>query len=324
LTGRAVKSERRPNELVEGNAPIRDGRVDRLCELYQPKSKVYAINRFVLCPDAAVGGESYEWLAAAAKCDLLCLVLRAFDSEQVYHPAGSVDAERDRVNIETELILSDLQIVEKRLERIAKESRAGLSPEQKLEQQTLEQCRELLESERPLLEGQFEPQQLAVLRNLSFVTNKPLLKVCNVSEDDLARDFGPDSISVSCLIEQEISELESVDEQREYMQSLGLSSSGVDRVNAASYDALGLMSFYTTGKDECRAWTIRKGSPAPVAGGKIHSDIERGFIRVEVMKFDDLIAAGSEQKLKEKGLLQTRGKDYIIEDGDICHFLFNV
>ena len=129
---------------------------------------------------------------------------------------------------------------------------------------------------------------------------------------------------MSCLIEQEIAELDSREEQREYMEAIGLTASGLDRVNAMAYDALGLMSYYTVGEDECRAWTIRKGSTAPIAGGKIHTDIQRGFIRVEVIKYDDLMAAGSESAAKRQGKMQTRGKDYVMEDGDICHFLFNV
>lgn len=324
LSGREVKSERKPGEVVTGVAPIRDRRVDRLSEMYNPKSKVYAENHFALCPDADVGGGNHEWLAAASKSDLLCLVLRSFESEQVYHPAGSVDPERDRRDLEAELLLSDMEIVEKRLERIAKESRAGLTADQKLEKQTLEKCREVLEREEPLTKAEFEDRERQVLRNLSLVTTKPLVRIYNVSEADLESDFGAGSIAVSCLIEQEISELESPSEQHEYMDAIGLDSSGVDRVNAMTYDTLGLMSYYTVGSDECRAWTIKKGSSAPVAGGKIHSDIERGFIRVEVIKYDDLIAVGSEQAAKQQGKMQTRGKDYIMEDGDICHFLFNV
>jgi len=324
LTGRQVRPDRRPGEVVEGIAPIRDTRVDGLAEIFDPKAKVYAENDFVLCPDAVVGGEGHDWLAAAAKCDLLCLVLRSFPSPEVYHPSGSIDPQRDRSELEAELLLADLEIVEKRLERIEKESRAGLSPQQKIERSSLEKCRDLLENELPLTEGSFDEHESAALRNLCLLSIKPLVYVYNVSEDDLDSNFGPASVAVSCRIEQEISELESQEEQREYMQAIGLDSSGVDRVNAMAYDALGLMSFYTVGKDECRAWTIRKGSAAPVAGGKIHSDIERGFIRVEVVKYEDMIAAGSEQAAKQQGKVQTRGKDYIIEDGDICHFLFNV
>jgi GTP-binding protein YchF len=324
LTSRPVPPDRKPGEIAEGIAPIHDPRVDKLAELYKPKSIVYAENHFVLCPDADISGASHAWLTAAAKCDLLCIVLRAFESDNVYHPSGSVDAERDRKNLEDELLLSDLEIVEKRLARIEKESRAGLSPVQKLEQQTLLKCQSVLNEEHCISEANLEPNEIASLLNLNLVTNKPRICLYNVSEDNLSVDTGGGSLTVSCQIEQEIAEIESPGEQAEYMDALGITSSGLDRVNAKAYDALGLMSFYTVGKDECRAWTIRKGSSAPVAGGKIHTDIQRGFIRVEVIKYDDLIELGSEQTVKQDGKMQTRGKDYTMEDGNICHFLFNV
>ena len=156
------------------------------------------------------------------------------------------------------------------------------------------------------------------------MTRTPVLFAYNVSEDEIGKDFGPGVFTISCAIESEIAAIDDAAERQAFMEDLGIAQPSLDRINAALYDALGLMSFYTSGTDECRAWTIRKGSSAPVAGGKIHSDIERGFIRVEVMKFDDLMAAGSEQGVKQAGKMQLHGRDYIIEDGDICHFLFNV
>lgn len=324
LTGRNVRSDRKPSEVVEGVAPIRDPRVDSLDELYKPKAKVYAENHFVLCPDAVTDGSSHDWLAAAEKCELLCLVVRAFDSEQVYHPLGSIDPGRDIANLKDELLLADLQLIEKRLERIGKESRSGLTAAQKLEQQALNSFQSVLEDDRHLSDCDLDQQYLDATRHLSFLTLKPIVVVRNVSEDELASKCASNSVVVSCLIEQEISELESPEEQLEYMETIGLESSGVDRVNQLVYESLGLMSFYTVGKDECRAWTILRNSTAPIAAGKIHSDIQRGFIRVEVIKYDDLLRIGSEQAVKEQGKVQTKGKDYIIEDGDICHFLFNV
>ncbi len=181
-----------------------------------------------------------------------------------------------------------------------------------------------LEEEKFLSTVELDDAEEKVVRSLDLVTRKPLLYTYNVSEDDIGKDFGPDVFTISCEIESEIAGIDDPAERQEFMEAMGIEEPSLDRINAALYDALGLMSFYTTGKDECRAWTIRKGSPAPVAGGKIHSDIERGFIRAEVMKFEDLIEAGSEQAIKQAGKMQTQGKDYIIEDGDICHFLFNV
>ena len=161
------------------------------------------------------------------------------------------------------------------------------------------------------------------MRSLGLLSLKPVLWTYNVDEKDV-KDGGLDPVTISCKIEQEITAIEDAEERKQYLAELGLTSPGVDRMNRAAYDTLGLMSFYTMGEDEARAWTIRKGSTAPVAAGKIHTDIERGFIRVEVVKYDDLLAAGSEAAVKAQGKIQLKGKDYIIEDGDICNFRFNV
>lgn len=323
LTGRDVGDSRKPAEVVEGIADIRDPRVDKLAERCRPERTVYAQNHFVLCPDAVTGSGAREWLEAARRCDLICLVVRAFESDRVYHPAGSVDAARDRVELESEILLADMELVEKRMERLAKEARAGLSASQNLEQKALAKCMQVLEEEKGVAEADLDEQERGAIRSLGLLTMLPVLVVRNVAEDHLGAD-GAGAVAVSCQIEQEIAAIADPAERREYLASIGLDALGVDRVNAAAYDALGLMSFYTTGQDECRAWTIRKGSVAPVAGGKVHSDIERGFIRVEATKYDDFIAAGSEKSAKEQGKIQLKGKDYIIEDGDICHFLFNV
>ncbi len=322
LTGRSVPDVRKPGESIEGIAAIRDERIDRLTDICHPKRKVYAENHFVLCPDAVAG--SREWLDAARRCDLLCLVVRAFESDAVYHPDGSVDAARDAENLRAELLLADMELIEKRLERIVKEAKSGQTAERKLEQETLEKCMASLEEGTSLTGITLEPHGLTAIRSLGLLTLIPVMVIYNVSEDDLTAPAPEGVLPVSCLIEQEIAAIDDAGERMEYMSALNIRESGLDRVNAAAYDALGLMSFYTTGKDECRAWTIRKGSSAPVAGGKIHSDIERGFIRVEVIKYTDFVEAGSEQAAKERGKMMTKGRDYVIEDGDTCHFLFNV
>lgn len=324
LTGRSVSDARKPSDSVEGVAHIRDIRVDKLANIFKPEKKVYAENHYVLSPDLAEGSGNMDWLASARKCDLICLLIRSFENDQVYHPMSSINPERDRDFLLGELILADMQIIEKRLERIQKEKRAGQTPQQVLEEHTLRQCMNTLEENKPVKDTVLQPHEYESIKSLELVTAIPVISIYNVSEDNMNNTVTADAIHVSCRIEQEIMDIESVDERREFMESLGLTSSGLDRVNSAAYDALGLMSFYTVGKDECRAWTIRKGSTAPVAGGKIHTDIERGFIRVEVIKYDDLLAAGSEQKAKEQGKTHLNGKDYIIMDGDICHFLFNV
>ena len=324
LTGREVPDSRKPDEAIEGIAPIHDSRVEALSDLYNPKKTTYAENQFVLCPDITEGSSSRQWMDPARRCDLLCLLIRSFDSPDIFHPSGSVDPERDRSMIEAELLLADMALVETRLKRLGKEMKNSPTTEQILEESILQRFNSALEEEKFLSSVELEPNEEQVVKSLDLVTRIPLLFVYNVSEDDIGKDFGTDVFAISCAIESDIAAIDNEEERLEFMEAMSITEPSLDRINAALYDALGLMSFYTSGEDECRAWTIRKGSSAPVAGGKIHSDIERGFIRVEVMQYDDLIAAGSEQGVKQAGKTQLNGKDYIIKDGDICHFLFNV
>ncbi|MGK2905901.1 MAG: DUF933 domain-containing protein [Desulfuromonadales bacterium] len=325
LTGRSVPDTRKPGEVIEGFAIIHDSRVDALSDLYRPKKTTYAENQFVLCPDVtASSSTSRLWMDPARRCDLLCLLIRSFDSPKIFHPSGSVDPKRDRAMIETELILADMQLVETRLARLGKEKKGSQTAAQALEESILHRFNAALEEGKFLSSVKLEPDEDQVIRSLDFVTRTPAIFACNVSEDEIGKDLGPGVFTISCEIESEIAAIDDAEERQAFMADMGITQSSLDRINAALYDALGLMSFYTSGSDECRAWTIRKGSSAPIAGGKIHSDIERGFIRVEVMKFDDLMAAGSEQAVKQAGKMQLHGRDYIIEDGDICHFLFNV
>jgi GTP-binding protein YchF len=324
LTGRSVPETRKPGEVIEGVAPIQDSRVDALSALYKPKKATYAENQFVLCPDITAGGSSRQWMDPARRCDLLCLLIRSFDSPEVFHPSGSVDPERDRAMIATELILADMQLVETRLQRLAKEKKGSQTSAQLLEEDILRRFNAALEEEKFLSSVLLEPDEEKVIRSLDLVTRTPVICAYNVSEDEIGKDFGIGVFPISCAIESEIAAIDDDAERQEFMAEMGITQSSLERINAALYDALGLMSFYTAGADECRAWTIRKGSRAPAAGGKIHSDIERGFIRAEVMKYADLMAAGSEQGVKQAGKMQLHGKDYVIEDGDICHFLFNV
>ncbi len=335
LTGRksAAPIALKEGESVEGIAPIHDPRVTALSGLFKPERTKFAENLIVLCPDV-VEGESAPgkagkrpWLEAARRCDLLCMLVRAFSSAEVYHPKGSVDAGRDRAFLEAECLLADLELIENRLARIAKEKRAGQTPQQVQEEHTLLKIKEVLEREMKWTSFSLAPHELEPIKSLNLLALKPLLWVYNVDETALAAapaGAEPNVFKVSCRIEEEIMALESAEDRQAYLQDLGLTASGLDRLNAAAYDALGLMSFYTVGKDEVRAWTIRKGTAAPAAAGKVHTDIERGFIRVEVIKYDDLMAAGGEAAAKAQGKAQLKGRDYVIEDGDVCHFRFNV
>lgn len=316
----------REDEGIKGIAPIRDPRVDVLAQIFKPEKTRYAENTIVLCPDVAVGSGERKWLEIARRCDLLCLVVRAFTSEHVYHPAGSVDVERDRSTLESDLLLADLEAIESRLNRLAKEKREEHTARQDREEQSLEKIRQTIEKEMRLVPISLDPHELEPINSLGFLSLKPVLWTYNVDEDQLAEgsDAEPGVFKVSCGIEQEIMALDSPEEREAYLKDLGVTGSGLDRLNQAAYDALGLMSFYTVVKGEVRAWTIRKGSVAPEAAGKVHSDIKRGFIRVEIIKYDDLIAAGSEADVRAQGKVQVKGKDYVIEDGNICHFRFNV
>ncbi|MEA3545149.1 MAG: DUF933 domain-containing protein, partial [Thermodesulfobacteriota bacterium] len=280
LTGRPVPASRKPGEAIEGIAPIHDNRVEALKNLYRPEKTTYAENQFVLCSDITDGDNtSRQWMDPARRCDLLCLLIRSFDSPDIFHPSGSVNPERDREMIETELLLADMQLVETRLQRIAKEKRGGQTTEQVLEEEILQRFNCTLEEEKFLSTVVLEPHEEKLIKSLDLLTRTPLLFAYNVSEGDIGKDFGSDVFTISCAIESEIAAIDEEDERLEFMEAMGITQPSLDRINTALYDALGLMSFYTSGEDECRAWTIRKGSSAPIAGGKIHSDIERGFIR---------------------------------------------
>lgn len=322
LTGREVPASRKEGETVDGIAAVRDPRVDAIAAICKPKKLTYAEVRYALCPDVSTDNER-PWLESARKAEAICLIVRAFEDESVYHPAGSVDAARDRLNLETELALADLELTEKRLTRIGKEKRAGTTSAQELEERVLTRAAAALGGGQRLSELTFTEQELGAIRNHGFLTLKPVVIVRNVAEADVSVQH-PGEVCIAGLIEKEISELDTEADRLAYLKDLGLEALGVDRLNAATYDLMGLMSYYTMGPDEARAWTVRKGARAPEAAGKIHSDIERGFIRAEIIRFSDLIAAGTEEAVKARGQVNLRGKDYVVEDGDICHFLFNV
>jgi ribosome-binding ATPase YchF (GTP1/OBG family) len=239
-------------------------------------------------------------------------------------PVGCERAvQRDRAHLATELLLADLELIDNRLARITKEKHGALTPVQALEEKTLLRCKEAIEKEKMPRDLTFDAHELDTIKSLGLLTLKPVLWAANVDEGEVKED-AMDPVTIACQIEKEIMDVDDPQERMAFLKDMGLSSSGVDRLNRGAYNAMGLMSFYTMGEDEVRAWTIRKGTPAPVAAGKIHTDIERGFIRVEIIKYDDLMAAGSEAAIRQHGKLQVKGKDYVIQDGDICCFRFNV
>ena len=328
LTKKSLPEFLKTGETLKGLAKVHDIRVEELTKMYNPKKTIFAETELVLCPDIEMGSNNYSWLNEARMADLLCFVIRDFISDDVFHPEGSIDSLRDIDNIKAEIILSDLALIETRLERIKKEKvKKKQGAKQLTEEKTLEKFKLVLEDDKFLNTMTLSKDEMDSIQSLNFITLKTILWCNNIHEDniaDLYQKSSGDIFYISALIEKEISEIEDEGERVEYMEELSISEAGINRLNQTAYDLLGLMSFYTVGEDEVRAWTIKKETFAPKAGGKIHSDIERGFIRVEVMKYDDLLCAKDEQTLKAQGKMGTKGKDYIISDGDICHFLFNV
>ncbi|GAB4263851.1 MAG: redox-regulated ATPase YchF [Deferrisomatales bacterium] len=323
-----------------GISRVPDPRLDRLAAIWNPKKTTHATIRYVDVAGVEKGsgkeGLAGEALTHLKNTDALLVVVRAFASDQVPHPEGSVDPLRDLEMLQAEFLLSDLIIVENRLERIAKQMKGKAEKALEVERALLERCREALEAERPLRELELGDDEARTLKGFQFLTRKPLVIALNLGEDDLARAEeilapvraqweGP-SVTATTLcatIEQEISEL-SPEDARAFLDDLGIESSATDRIIRATYDLLGLISFFTMGEDECRAWTIRRHTKAPEAAGAIHTDLERGFIRAEVVTYEDFVAAGSLAACRDKGLLRLEGKDYVVQDGDILNIRFNV
>ncbi len=290
-------------------------------------------------PSAEGHGPSGQFLAQLARCDALIHVVRAFDDETVPHPQGSVDPARDAAAMELELAFADAAFIEKRLERIEASMRAVKAGERdaaERETALLVRLKAGLESDRPLRQQDMSDEEQRMLVNYQFLTDKPLLIVLNANESDAARTGDIESgfaakfsgahtavAAISGKIEQELAQL-SDDEAAEFRTDLGISEPGLDRMIRISYQLTGLISFFTVGPDECRAWNVAAGATAPVAAGKIHTDLERGFIRAEVVRWDDLLAAGSMAEAKKRAQVRQEGKTYVVQDGDCLNILFNV
>ena len=339
LTGQSdVAPGGRPATRV-GIARVPDSRVERLSEMYRPKKKTPATVEYVDVPGVAKGeGAALVDLPALRGVDALVHVVRAFESELAPHPDGSVDALRDAKMLELELILADLGAIEKRIEKVEANIKKANRPEDVAELLLFHKLKAALESEQALRGIDFSEEERRRLKNYSFLSEKPLLIVVNLGESQvkeataaldrlgltaLGRGKNVAVCPVSATIEAEIAQL-GPEDARAFMDDLGLKEPGLDRVIQSSYALLGLVSFLTAGEDECRAWTIRNGTKAQQAAGAIHSDIERGFIRAEVVSFDDLVAAGSIAACRENATLRLEGKEYVVRDGDVINFRFNV
>jgi len=333
------EAPRGKGDVSIGISKVPDERLDRLTAMYNPKKRVPATVEFTDIVAAARGGaQALVDVAGYKNADALVHVVRAFRDPSVAHPSGSIDPGRDAQAMEDELILADLGVAERRLERIEKDLKRGKSAELENERDLVQRCKDALEHGTPLRALQLAGDDLKRLRGFQFLSAKPLLLVINLDENDVA-EVGADltkaarkagltsflghastrAVALCTTIELEISQL-GADDAKAFLADLGLTESGLDRVIRTSYDLLGYISFFTVGEDECRAWSISRGTAAQLAAGEIHSDIQRGFIRAEVVAYDALIARGSMQACREHGEVRLEGKDYIVQDGDIINF----
>lgn len=327
-------------ETNVGSARVPDYRVEFLSRLYRPRKTTYAQIQFADVPGLVRGssqgqGVGNQFLNAIRNVDMIVHVVRTFVNPDVPHVDEGIDPLRDIDTIGMELLLADMEAVEKRIERI--KGGKKIKNENALELEVMEKCLEALENEISIGRLELTEEEKQALRNHNFFTEKPLLLLVNTDEEQFKSQLYPGkeeltayagqrglpSMEICGKIEMEISQLPGEDREL-FLADLGVSQSGVDRLARVVYDYLGLISFFTVGEDEVKAWTIRKGTEARRAAGKIHSDIERGFIKAEVVKYHDLENLGNMAKIKEKGLFRLEGKEYTVEDGDIINFRFNV
>ncbi len=331
-----------------GIAHVPDARVDKLAEIIKPEKTTYATIEYVDLPGlsrgdgkAASAGQAKEmatYLTSLKNVDALLHVVRGFEDASLPHVEGSVDPSRDIGLFELEMIFSDLAAIEKRLERLAKDLKKTKSPELEMENDVLLRFKEALENEKPLRELELTPEEEKRIRGFTFLSAKPIVLVINVGDQDapkiphVVEEFGLQKqasmrnvgITAVCgKIESEIAALPPED-ARMFMEDLGISGNALDRIIQKSYDLLGVFSFYTAGEPEVRAWTIARNTTAAQAAGVIHSDIEKGFIKAEVVSYEDMLALGTFQAAKAKGVLRLEGKEYRVQEGDVILFRFNL
>ena len=325
-----------------GVVTVPDTRLEYLEELYVPKSLVPTTFEFTDIAGLVKGASSGEglgnkFLSHIREVDAIVEVVRCFDDENITHVEGKTDPIRDIEIINVELILADLEIIESRIEKIAKKAETTKDKDSLFEVATLNKAREALLANKPLRLVDFDEDEILVLKPFNFITLKPLIYAANVDEEtavtghntytDLVSKYAENEhagVIVMCAkMESELAELPDED-KKVFLEEMSITNSGLDKLIFATYDLLGLATYFTAGPDEVRAWTFKKGMNAKKCAGIIHSDFEKGFIKAEIMSFDDLKELGDEKKVKEAGKLRLEGKDYIMQDGDICYFRFNV
>jgi ribosome-binding ATPase len=322
-------------EAHVGVATVPDQRLDALAALFNPKKNIHATVEYIDVAGLVKGdANNAAQLGNLKNVDALVNVVRAFEDISIPHSEGAIDPKRDIANLELELILSDLAVIEKRIERLAKDIRKLKSPDFEKELELLQRCKAWLETEKPLRAMNLTEDQKRILRGFMFLSEKPILHVLNLADSDgfklsqvvdayqLQETAALANVGITAIcgkVEAELVELSGEDAQA-LLADYGLKESGLDRLIRVTYDLLGLISFFTVGEDECRAWTIKRGTPALKAAGVIHSDIERCFIRAEVVRYDKLLALKSLAAAREKAFLKLEGKDYVVHDGDVINF----
>ncbi|HUT41931.1 MAG TPA: redox-regulated ATPase YchF [Gammaproteobacteria bacterium] len=342
LTEAGIQAENYPFCTIDPNVgivPVPDPRLDKLADIVKPQRVVPTTMEFVdiagLVAGASKGeGLGNKFLANIRETDAICMVVRCFENDNVVHVSGSVDPLRDIDVIDTELALADLDTVERGILRVAKLAKGG-EKDARAKLSMFERVRDHLDAGGMVLAMDLDAEQRAAIYDLHLLTAKPVMYVANVAEDGFennphldvvrarAEAEGAQAVAVCAAIEAELVELDAA-ERQEYMESLGLEEPGLNRVIRAGYRLLGLQTYFTAGEKEVRAWTTHIGATAPKAAAEIHTDFEKGFIRAEVVAYDDFVAGNGEHGAKEAGKLRLEGKDYIVQDGDVMHFRFNV
>ena len=345
ITNQKILAENYPFATIEPNVgvvTVPDKRMDKLKEMYEPNKFIPTAYEFTdiagLVKGASQGeGLGNKFLSHIREVDAIVEVVRCFDDGKIIHVDGAPDPIRDIETINLELAIADLDVINNRLERVAKKARTTKNRDDVIEVEALEKSKKALLENIPLRQIEYTEDEKKLLKSYSFLTIKPIIYLANIKESELGnadndyvkqvREYAEKEnakvVSLCAKVEEELSEL-SIEDKREMLEGLGLDGSGLDKLINATYDILGLATYFTVGKDEVRAWTFKKGINAKQCAGIIHTDFEKGFIRAEVISYNDLIECGSEIKVKEAGKARLEGKEYLMQDGDICHFRFNV
>lgn len=345
ITKKSILAENYPFATIDPNVgvvTVPDQRMDNLVKMYEPNKIIPTAYEFTdiagLVKGASTGeGLGNKFLSHIRETDAICEVVRCFDGEKIIHVEGNIDPIRDIETINLELTIADLDIVNNRLEKVAKKARTSKDKNDLLEVEALEKAKKSLENNIPLRLVDYTEEEKLLLKSYSFLTIKPIIYLANISEAEIAsedneyvkqvKEYAEKEnakvVKLCAKLEEDLSSLED-EEKQEMLEALNIKSSGLDQLIKATYDLLGLATYFTVGKDEVRAWTFKKGMNAKKCAGIIHTDFEKGFIKAEVMSYEDLIKYGNELKVRENGRARLEGKDYQMQDGDICHFRFNV